>query len=53
MLGGPVGNFLNAFIADVSWITPNAITWVSLLCKLACVPLLLLGTWAGDVARGG
>jgi phosphatidylglycerophosphate synthase len=50
MLGGPVGNFLNAFIADVAWITPNGITWVSFLCKLAAVPLLLLGGWSADVA---
>ncbi len=50
MLGGPVGNFLNAFIADVSWITPNGLTWVSFLCKLAAVPLLLLGTWSADLA---
>jgi phosphatidylglycerophosphate synthase len=50
MLGGPVGNFLNAFIADVSWITPNGITWVSFLCKLAAVPLILLGSWSADLA---
>lgn len=50
MLGGPVGNLLNAFIADVSWITPNGITWVSFLCKLAAVPLLLLGTRSADLA---
>lgn len=50
MLGGPVGNLVNAFIADVSWITPNRITWVSFLCKLAAVPLLLLGTWSADLA---
>jgi phosphatidylglycerophosphate synthase len=50
MLGGPVGNFLNAFIADVSWITPNGITWVSFLCKLAAVPLLLVGSWSADLA---
>ena len=41
--GGPVGNFLCALIADVPWITPNRITWVSFLCKLAAVPLLFLG----------
>jgi phosphatidylglycerophosphate synthase len=50
MLGGPVGNLLNAFIADVSWITPNGLTWLSLLCKLAAVPLLLCGSWSADVA---
>jgi phosphatidylglycerophosphate synthase len=50
MLGGPVGNLLNAFIADVAWITPNGITWLSLLCKLAAVPLLLVGTWPADLA---
>lgn len=41
--GGPVGNFLTAIIADVRWITPNGITWVSFLCKVAAVPLLLYG----------
>lgn len=50
MLGGPVGNLLNAFIADVSWITPNGITWVSFLCKLAAAPLLLLATRSADLA---
>jgi phosphatidylglycerophosphate synthase len=44
--GGPVGNLLTAVIADVRWITPNGITWVSFLCKLAAVPLLL---WGHDV----
>jgi phosphatidylglycerophosphate synthase len=50
MFGGPVGNLLNACIADVSWITPNGLTWFSFLCKLAAVPLLLVGTWSADVA---
>lgn len=50
MLGGPVGNLLNACIADVAWITPNRITWVSFLCKLAAAPLLLWGTRSADLA---
>lgn len=50
MLGGPVGNLLNACIADIAWITPNRITWVSFLCKLAAAPLLLLGTRSADLA---
>jgi len=41
--GGPVGNLLCALIADVSWITPNGITWVSFLCKVAAVPLIVVG----------
>lgn len=49
MLGGPVGNLLNAVIADVAWITPNGLTWVSFLCKLAAVPLLLVGSWPADL----
>jgi phosphatidylglycerophosphate synthase len=49
VFGGPIGNVLNAVIADVSWITPNGITWVSFLCKLAAGPLLLLGTWSMDL----
>ena len=50
MLGGPVGNLLNACIADVAWITPNRLTWLSFLCKLAAAPLLLLGTRSADLA---
>jgi phosphatidylglycerophosphate synthase len=45
--GGPVGNLLTALIADVRWITPNGITWVSFLCKLVAVPLLV---WGYDIA---
>lgn len=41
--GGPLGNLLSALIADVRWITPNGITWVSFLCKLAAVPLIVAG----------
>lgn len=40
--GGPVGNVLSALIAETRWITPNGITWVSFLCKVAAVPLILL-----------
>lgn len=47
--GGPVGNVLNALIADVSWITPNALTWLSFLCKLAAGPLLLVGDRGADI----
>jgi phosphatidylglycerophosphate synthase len=50
MLGGPVGNLLNAVIADIAWITPNGLTWVSFLCKLAAVPLLLVATGPADIA---
>lgn len=48
--GGPVANVLTALIADISWITPNALTWLSFLCKLVAAPLLLAGTWSADVA---
>jgi phosphatidylglycerophosphate synthase len=41
--GGPVGNLLTAVIADVRWITPNGITWLSFLCKLAAAPLIVFG----------
>lgn len=42
--GGPIGNVLNAWIADVPWISPNRLTLLSFACKLAAIPLLLLGT---------
>lgn len=48
--GGPVGNVLNAVIADVPWITPNGLTWLSFLCKLAAGPLLLLDDHGADLA---
>lgn len=48
--GGPIGNVLNTFIADVRWITPNALTLVGFLCKLVGGPLLLVRTPAADVA---
>ena len=48
--GGPVGNVLTAMIADVSWITPNALTWLSFLCKLVAAPLLLVGSIEADIA---
>lgn len=47
--GGPIGNLLNAVIADVPWITPNRLTWLSFLCKLAAGPLLLVQTWRADL----
>lgn len=48
--GGPIGNIVNAVIADVSWITPNRLTWLSFLCKLAAGPLLLAGDRGADLA---
>jgi phosphatidylglycerophosphate synthase len=48
--GGPVGNFLNALIADVPWITPNRLTILGFLCSLCAAPLILLGTPATDIA---
>jgi phosphatidylglycerophosphate synthase len=47
--GGPVGNVLTALIADLRWITPNGITWLSFVCKLVAAPLLLVGTTAADI----
>ncbi|MBX3158276.1 MAG: CDP-alcohol phosphatidyltransferase family protein [Deltaproteobacteria bacterium] len=48
--GGPIGSVVNALIAEVWWITPNRITWLSFLCKLAAAPLLLAGTPRADLA---
>lgn len=47
--GGPIGNVLNAAIADVAWITPNRLTWLSFLCKLAAGPVLLIQTRRADL----
>ncbi|HVV86484.1 MAG TPA: CDP-alcohol phosphatidyltransferase family protein [Kofleriaceae bacterium] len=49
-LGGPLGNVLNGLIADLPWVKPNRITWLSFLCLLASGPLLLLGSRGADVA---
>lgn len=49
VFGGPLGTFLVAFVADVPWITPNLITWVGFAVKLLACPVLLAGTWQGDV----
>lgn len=50
VFGGPVGNVLNALIADVRWITPNALTVVGFLCKLVGGPLLLVRSPSADAA---
>ena len=50
MFGGPIGNLLNAVIADVRWVTPNAITLIGFLCKLVGGPLLLLRDPSADIA---
>src|SRR5215510_14467002 len=47
--GGPIGNLLTAVIADIRWITPNGLTWLSFLCKLVAAPLLLCDTWTADL----
>lgn len=41
--GGPLGNLLAAVVADVAWITPNRLTIVSFLAKLAAAALVLRG----------
>ena len=47
-MGGPIGNVLNAVIADWSWVTPNRITLFGFAAKLAFVPFVLFGydLWA-------
>jgi phosphatidylglycerophosphate synthase len=47
--GGPVGNLLNAAIADIPWITPNGLTWLGFLCNLVGGVLLLADTWSADL----
>ncbi len=49
-MGGPIGNVINAVIADWSWVTPNRITLLGFVAKLAVVPLLLLGERGADLA---
>jgi len=50
VFGGPVAQVLTALIAEVGWITPNRLTWLSFLAKLAAVPLVLAGTPAAGIA---
>jgi phosphatidylglycerophosphate synthase len=50
VLGGPVAQVMAAVIGDVRFITPNGVTWVAFACKLACVPLVLVGTREADLA---
>ncbi len=49
-MGGPIGNVLNAAIADIPWIRPNHITLFGFLCKLAACPLVLVGDRGADLA---
>jgi phosphatidylglycerophosphate synthase len=48
--GGPIANIAIGLVGDVGWITPNRLTWLSFLCKLAAAPLLLVGRAPADVA---
>jgi phosphatidylglycerophosphate synthase len=43
VIGGPLGALANAVIADISWITPNLLTVVGFVIRLAAVPLILDG----------
>jgi phosphatidylglycerophosphate synthase len=50
VFGGPIAQLLTALVADVGWITPNLVTWLSFAAKLGAVPLLLDGSAAAAVA---
>jgi phosphatidylglycerophosphate synthase len=47
VFGGPVATFLAAVVADVTWVTPNRLTWLAFVCKLGAVPLIIVGAGAG------
>lgn len=50
VLGGPLGTFLTAFVAEIPWVTPNRLTLVCFLARLAAAWLILLQTFTADVA---
>ena len=47
---GPVGTILAAAVAEVRWITPNLLTLLSFVGRLACCWLVLERSWAMDIA---
>ena len=49
VLGGPIAQVLAALLADVRFVTPNRVTWLAFLFKLACAPLIFVGTWTADL----
>lgn len=50
VFGGPIAQVLAALVGHVAWITPNRVTWVGFVLKLACVPLILVEARAADLA---
>jgi phosphatidylglycerophosphate synthase len=45
----PVAAFLNACIAEVRWITPNALTLAAFAVRLGVLPLILAGSRTADL----
>ncbi len=51
VFGGPVGVFMAALVADVAWITPNRVTMLGFVVRIAGALLLLArDPWADVVA---
>ena len=50
VFGGPVGVFLAALVADVRWITPNLVTVVGFVMRLAGAAVILVREPWADVA---
>lgn len=50
VLGGPIAQIIAAVVADMRWITPNRVTWLAFALKLACAPLVLVGSRHADIA---
>ncbi|MGE0869185.1 MAG: CDP-alcohol phosphatidyltransferase family protein [Kofleriaceae bacterium] len=47
--GGPLANLVGGALADVAWVTPNRVTWLAFVCKLAVVPLILIQDARADL----
>jgi phosphatidylglycerophosphate synthase len=50
VFGGPIAQVLTALTAELAWITPNRLTWLSFLAKLAAAPLILQGSPGATLA---
>jgi len=47
---GPIAHVLTAAIAEIRWITPNHLTWLSFACKLGACGVIFKGTGRADIA---
>ena len=53
VFGGPLGVFIAALVADVRWITPNLVTVVGFIMRLAGAAMIVIREpWADLTAMG-